>query len=103
MKHLGARLKAARNAAGLTQQTLAERARTATTVVSMIETGRPRGDSGRAYEPGLDLAKRLADALGVSVDYLVSDEPLETTVAPAIEHVAHGADDLAARKPTEAA
>jgi transcriptional regulator with XRE-family HTH domain len=51
----------------LTQADLAEKVSVWFTAISNIE----RGDS----EPSLELATKLADALGVSIDDLVKNEP----------------------------
>jgi transcriptional regulator with XRE-family HTH domain len=58
-----ARLKAARELRGLNQDQLAERSGLQSSAVSHFETG------GR--KPSFDNLKRLADALGVSTDYLL--------------------------------
>jgi transcriptional regulator with XRE-family HTH domain len=57
------RLKAARELRGLNQDQLAERSGLQPSAVSHFETG------GR--KPSFDNLKRLADALGVSTDYLL--------------------------------
>jgi transcriptional regulator with XRE-family HTH domain len=57
------RLKAARILRGLNQDQLAERSKLQGSAVSHFETG------GR--KPSFDNLKRLADALGVSTDYLL--------------------------------
>jgi transcriptional regulator with XRE-family HTH domain len=57
------RLKAAREMRGLNQDQLAERSGLQSSAVSHFETG------GR--KPSFDNLKRLADALGVSTDYLL--------------------------------
>jgi len=64
-----ARLKAARDLRGLNQDQLAARAGLQGSAVSHFETG------GR--KPSFDNLKRLADALGVSTDYLLgrTDDP----------------------------
>lgn len=63
---LGARIKAARNAAGMTQSRLAERAGIEVQSLSRIERG--------AYEPSLSTAVGLAGALGLTLDQLVMGE-----------------------------
>jgi transcriptional regulator with XRE-family HTH domain len=57
------RLKAARVLRGLNQEELAERSGLQDSAISHFETG------GR--KPSFDNLKRLADALGVSTDYLL--------------------------------
>lgn len=57
---LGPRLRQLRQAAGLTQLQLAERAGVADATVSRIERG-------RIASPSMDFAEALADALGVPV------------------------------------
>ena len=52
-------LKYYRNAAGLTQEQLAEKIESNKSTISELENGR--------FRPGIDLAQDLADALGVSL------------------------------------
>jgi transcriptional regulator with XRE-family HTH domain len=63
------RLKAARELRGLSQDQLAERSRLQGSAISHFETG--------SRKPSFDNLKRLADALGVSTDYLLGriDDP----------------------------
>jgi transcriptional regulator with XRE-family HTH domain len=63
----GSRLRAARKGLGLTQAQLAERSGLHLVNVCQIETG--------AREPKIGTARRLADALGVSLDRLVPPTP----------------------------
>jgi transcriptional regulator with XRE-family HTH domain len=65
---MGARLKALRVAAGLTQEGLARKADVGTDAVRKWETGR--------RTPGLDMAVKLAEALGVTVGVLAGTEPM---------------------------
>ena len=58
----GDRLRAAREAAGMTQGELSHAAKTTQQDISLMERGE--------IEPGLDRFVRLADALGVSLDWL---------------------------------
>lgn len=74
MEHLGQRLRLIRLSAGLTQQTLAERAQTSTNVISHIETGAPRPKRSRPYEPGLELMARIAGVFEKPIDAFL--EPL---------------------------
>ena len=60
---MGEKLKAARIAAGMTQQQLAEAAGLTQKDVSRYESGK--------HEPGALTLKRMAQALGCSMDYLV--------------------------------
>ncbi len=64
------RLKAAREKKGFTQSQLAERSGLQPSAVSHFEAGR------RA--PSFDNLKKLADALGVAIDYLLGriDDPI---------------------------
>ncbi len=57
------RLKTARDLRGLSQDQLAERSGLQSSAISHFETG------GR--KPSFDNLKRLADALGISTDYLL--------------------------------
>jgi transcriptional regulator with XRE-family HTH domain len=57
------RLKAAREKRQLNQEQLAERAKLQASAISHFETGKRK--------PSFDNLKRLADALGVSTDYLL--------------------------------
>ena len=59
-------LKIAREAAGLTQDQLAEKAGTTTRTIIRIE-------GMGVYSPSVATAKRLADALGVTVDDLLRE------------------------------
>ena len=60
---MGEKLKAARIAAGMTQTQLAEAAGLQQRDVSRYESGK--------HEPGALTLKRMAQALGCSMDYLV--------------------------------
>ncbi len=60
-------MKASRERWGWSQQELAGHAETSVGVVSTIERGK--------LEPGLGLASRIANALGVSLDSLRPDVP----------------------------
>jgi transcriptional regulator with XRE-family HTH domain len=59
----GEKLRAAREAAGLTQEQLASRARCTQPTISALERGH--------YEPSLPVLRRLAQALGVPVSALI--------------------------------
>ena len=61
---LGTMLKALRGTKGLTQKSLAKKARTTAAYVSMLESGKKRN-------PSLAILKRLAKALGVPVGELL--------------------------------
>jgi transcriptional regulator with XRE-family HTH domain len=63
MTTFGDRLRQAREGAGLTQEALARLAKIAQSDVSLMERGQ--------MEPGLRRLTRLADALGVSTDWLL--------------------------------
>lgn len=63
---LGLRVRQARVQAGLTQAELAERAEMADATLSRIERNR--------LVPSVTLIKRVADALGMSVDALLSQK-----------------------------
>ena len=60
---IGERIKQKRTERGLSQRALARCAAVGNTHISKLE-------SGRQDEVSLDVAKRLALALGVSIDYL---------------------------------
>jgi transcriptional regulator with XRE-family HTH domain len=64
---MGQRLKELRDRANLTQEALARKADVGTDAVRNWEKGR--------RTPGLDMAVKLADALGVSLDDLVGRTP----------------------------
>lgn len=66
---LGARIKAAREAAGLTVEQAAGRAEMATQNWHRLERD---SDTGRA-DPRISTVRRVAQALGVTLDELVSD------------------------------
>lgn len=73
------RLKEIREERGLSQADLAEKSGLQTSAISHFETGR--------RSPSFDNLKRLADALGSSIDALL-DRKLETTAAgPLAEQV----------------
>ena len=59
----GARLRLARESQHLTQQGLAESAGVSYSAVRKLE-------AGETTKPGIQIASKLADALGVSLDYL---------------------------------
>jgi transcriptional regulator with XRE-family HTH domain len=70
------RLKAAREKRQLNQEQLAERSKLQGSAISHFETGKRK--------PSFDNLKRLADALGVSTDYLLGrTDELEGHAAPA--------------------
>jgi len=71
--NIGPALRAARERAGWSQQELASRAETSVGVISTIERGK--------LEPGLGLATRIANALGVSLDSLLPAEEPKPEVA----------------------
>lgn len=71
MARLGAYLRAAREEAGLTQEQLAERARTHRPVIARLERG--------AHAPRLDTILRVAEALDLRLR--ISLEPGEPTHA----------------------
>ena len=56
------RLKEARTKAGLTQREVGEK-------LGMVDASYQKYELGRSI-PGLELASRMADALGVSLDWL---------------------------------
>src|SRR5262245_56166533 len=60
---LGQRIIQARERLGLTQRELADRAHIAVPVLNRLETG-------QRHDPGLNLLRRVARALRVSLDYL---------------------------------
>jgi transcriptional regulator with XRE-family HTH domain len=70
-----ARLKAAREKRQLNQEQLAERSKLQASAISHFETAKRK--------PSFDNLKRLADALGVSTDYLLGrTDELEGHVTP---------------------
>lgn len=74
---LGEKIKTLRKRQGLSQEELSERVEINATHLSRLETGK--------YQPSIDVLKRLADALEVSADYLLSPEDEE----PAEVHIAN--------------
>lgn len=80
---LGERVHAARTKSSLTQQQLATAAGTSSGVISEIERG--------VYKsPGIDLVRRIADALGVSIDSLVHPHPEPAYTEPAYTRTGEG-------------
>src|SRR5436189_5733096 len=75
---IGARLKAARRRLGWSREELAFRAKLSWPAVAQIESGR------REY-PRPPTLSALADALAVTIDYLVRGAP---TYAPVLNHMA---------------
>jgi transcriptional regulator with XRE-family HTH domain len=72
----GARLRQLRNAAGLRQAELAERADLASETISRMETGKWPNTT-------IEVAERLADALGVNItDLFEGSAPPETKQRP---------------------
>lgn len=69
----GARFKKAREAAGLTQQGLAERAKCDSSTVSRIERG--------TQTPTLAIAAAIAKALGIPLEELLGDRPRARSAA----------------------
>ena len=67
---MGARIAALRRAAGWNQAELAQRLQISPSAVGMYEQGR--------REPSADMLVRMAKALGVSVDYLLTGVPADT-------------------------
>ena len=67
---IGRRVRELRTGQGITQETLAERARVHRAVIGFVERGE--------REPGVSLVWRLADGLGVSLAALL--ESIEDTV-----------------------
>jgi transcriptional regulator with XRE-family HTH domain len=72
---LGEKIKTLRKRQGLSQEELAERVEINSTHLSRLETGK--------YQPSIDVLKRLAEALEVSADHLLSAEAEE----PAEVHI----------------
>lgn len=70
-------LKEIRMQKGLTQQEVADAIGCSSVVYSRYETG--------ARQPSLEVVLRLADVMGVTVDYLLGREVTETTTLSAYE------------------
>jgi transcriptional regulator with XRE-family HTH domain len=91
----GDRLRHSREEKGLSQAELAQKTGFQPSAISHFESGR------RA--PSFDNLKKLADALAVSIDYLLGRESLPTTAGPVAEKLfrnfermsAEDQDDLA--------
>lgn len=75
----GDRLKATREARGLSQADLAERSGLQSSAVSHFENGR------RA--PSFDNLKKLADALSVSIDYLLGRVEETASSGPTVQKI----------------
>ena len=78
-KEFGDRLKATREARELSQSDLAERAGLQPTAISHFETGR--------RSPSFDNLKKLADALTVSIDYLLGRVEEPSSSGPAVQQL----------------
>ena len=77
---LGARIATLRRAAGLSQGELARRLQVSVSAIGMYEQGR--------REPSAEILVSLSRVFGVSVDYLLTGQPLsqeQDTVASAME------------------
>ena len=77
---LGARIATLRRAAGLSQGELARRLQVSASAIGMYEQGR--------REPSAEILVSLSRVFGVSVDYLLTGQPLsqeQDTVASAME------------------
>lgn len=98
MDDLPSRLEAARSYAGLSANELSKLAGLSSSHVGMI--GR-----GHVHAPRIDVVSKIAEALGVSLDWLVrgeGPEPDAAAVRAAVER-ARAARTEAAEAPTEAA
>jgi transcriptional regulator with XRE-family HTH domain len=73
------RLREARKAKGLSQADVADRAGLKPSAISHFETGR--------RSPSFNNLKRLADALSVSVDYLLGREDEPKAVGPKVQQL----------------
>ncbi len=73
----GERLRKVRESKGLNQAQLAEKSGLQPSAVSHFELGR--------RSPSFDNLKRLADALSVTIDYLLGRQHEPTTAGPAAE------------------
>lgn len=77
---LGARIATLRRTAGLSQSELARRLQVSASAIGMYEQGR--------REPSAEILVSLSRVFGVSVDYLLTGQPLsqeQDTVASAME------------------
>ena len=73
---LGERLKERRRARGLTQARLAEAARVSQGLIARIERG-------NVLDPAASIIRRLANALGVTADWLIGmndDDPADASL-----------------------
>lgn len=82
------RLLAARNKRGLSQDELANRAKLQPSAVSHFETG--------TRKPSFDNLKRLADALEVTVDYLMGRAKTPDTILMEGDKLFHHFENLTA-------
>ena len=89
LKRAGGRIRAARLAAGLTQETLADRSRTHVSYIGQMERG--------LREPSLRALKRVADALGLELHTLFapldSDATFSAEVSAIISDIPDGKRD----------
>ncbi|GEM_PF-150495 len=84
MNNLGIRIKAERLSKGITQEKLAEKADISLNFMSLIENGR---------NMSVDTLVKIAQALGVSVDYLLRDSiPIEPDSI--IDQITYNLSDL---------
>ena len=75
----GELLRKEREARGLSQSELAEKAGLQPSAISHFELGR--------RTPSFDNLKRVADALSVTVDYLLGRQPQHANAGPAVEQL----------------
>jgi transcriptional regulator with XRE-family HTH domain len=93
--HFGEGLRKTREEKGLSQAELAQKSGLQPSAISHFESGR--------RSPSFDNLKRLADALSVTIDYLLGREPVPTSAGPVAQKLfrdfgqmsAEDQDDLA--------
>jgi transcriptional regulator with XRE-family HTH domain len=78
-QEFGEMLRKAREEKGLTQAEFAQRAGFQPSAIAHFEAGR--------RSPSLDNLRRLADALSVTIDYLLGREPEPRSAGPAAERL----------------
>jgi transcriptional regulator with XRE-family HTH domain len=88
-ENFGEHLRKEREAKGLSQMELAEKAGLQPSAISHFELGR--------RSPSFDNLRRLADALNVTIDYLVGRQTEPQTAGPAAEQLFRDFEKMSAQ------